>query len=115
MNTDGMTGFFIRRPALTVVVSLLLVVMGAINFMGLPVRWVPAFQPPIVAIFTLSPGGSAELVESRITTPIEAALAGVDGIDTLSSNTHQGISNIILRFASGHSLNAAIEDVRGAL
>jgi len=115
MKGKSFTSFFIYRPVFTIVISLLLMLVGGVSYFSLPVRWVPSIQPPIVAVYTGFSGASAHLMESRITTPIETALAGVSGIETISSSSNQGTSTIILKFKSGHNLNAAVEDVRSAL
>lgn len=107
--------FCIKRPAFTIVLSLLITVIGIISYAKLPVRWIPSITPPVVSIYTSYPGASADLVESQVTTPIEAALAGVDGIDSLSSNSKQGASSITLNFKLGRDINTAVEDVRSAL
>ncbi len=111
----GFTEFFIRRPAFTIVISLVLAIVGIISYSHLAVRWVPNINPPFVSIHTEYPGASANLIESQITTPIENALAGVDGIETLSSNSKQDASNVNIQFKLGHNINAAVEDVRSAL
>ncbi|MHB1949726.1 MAG: efflux RND transporter permease subunit [Gammaproteobacteria bacterium] len=107
--------FCIRRPAFTIVMSLIITVVGFIGFSHLPVRWIPDVNLPLVSIYTSYPGASANLVESQITTPIETALAGVSGVDTITSHSKEGQSNINLNFKLGYSLNTAVEDVRSAL
>ncbi|EKD71691.1 MAG: hypothetical protein ACD_46C00123G0003 [uncultured bacterium] len=109
------TEFFIRRPAFTIVISLVLTIIGIISYYHLPVRWVPNVNPPVVAIYTEYPGASADLIESQITTPIEAALAGVDGIENISSSSKQDASFINIEFNLGRNINTAVEDVRSAL
>src|SRR3990167_260625 len=109
------TEFFIRRPAFTIVISLVLTIIGIISYYHLPVRWVPNVNPPVVAIYTEYTGASADLIESQITTPIEAALAGVDGIENISSSSKQDASFINIEFNLGRNINTAVEDVRSAL
>jgi len=109
------TEFFIRRPAFTIVISLVLAIVGIISYGHLGVRWIPNINPPLVSIYTEYPGASADLIETQITTPIEAALSGVDGIETLSSNSKQGASVINIEFGLGRNINTSIEDVRSAL
>lgn len=107
--------FCVRRPAFTIVLSLIITVVGIVGYTHLPVRWIPDVNLPLVSISTSYPGANAGLVESQVTTPIETALAGVDGIDTITSHSKEGQSDIDLNFKLGHNLNAAIEDVRSAL
>lgn len=111
----GFTEFFIRRPALTIVISLVLLIVGIICYKQLTVRWVPNINPPIVSIYTSYPGASANLIETQITTPIEAALSSVDGIETLSSSSKQNASYINIEFKLGRNINTSMEDVRSAL
>jgi len=111
----GFTEFFIRRPAFTIVISLVLIILGLISYLHLSVRWVPNINPPIVSIYTAYPGASASLIETQITTPVEAALSSVDGIETLSSSSKQDASYVNIEFQSGHNINTAVEDVRSAL
>ncbi len=111
----GFTEFFIRRPAFTIVISLVLTIVGIISYKQLAVRWIPNINPPMVSIYTQYPGASPSLIETQITTPIEAALSGVDGIETLSSNSKQDASVVNVEFKIGHNINTAVEDIRGAL
>ncbi|MDR3478757.1 MAG: efflux RND transporter permease subunit [Gammaproteobacteria bacterium] len=109
------TEFFIRRGAFTIVVILIMTIVGLIGYANLPVRWIPNITPPVVSIYTDYAGASASLVESQITTPIEAALSGIEGVESLTSNSSQGMSNITLNFKVGRNMNAAVEDVRSSL
>lgn len=107
--------FCTRRPAFTIVMSLIITVLGLIGYTHLPVRWVPDINPPLISVSTTYPGANASLVESQLTTPIESALAGIDGIDSISSSSSDGSSYITLNFRLGYNLDAAVENVRGAL
>jgi multidrug efflux pump len=109
------TDFFIRRPAFTLVVTFIMTIIGMVSYSNLTVRWIPNVTPPIVSISTGYPGASANLVENEITTPIEAALSGIDGVETLTSLSQQGESNITLNFKLGRNMNAVVEDVRSSL
>ena len=70
------TEFFIRRPAFTIVFTLLITLVGLVSYFDLPLQWIPNVSPPVVSIFTGYAGASASLIESQITTPIESALSG---------------------------------------
>ncbi len=106
---------FIKRPALTIVLSLVITIVGIMSYISLQVRWIPNVTPSIISIYTAYPGASSSLIEAQITTPLENALAGVDGIDTVYSSSKQGVSDITLTFKHNHNINVAMEDVRGAL
>ncbi len=109
------TETFIRRPALTIVLSLVISIVGLMSYKSLQLRWIPNITPPIVSIDTQYPGANSSLIESQITTPIETALSSIDGVETISSSSREGRSGITLTFKLGHNLNTAIEDVRSAL
>ena len=70
----------IKRPVLAIVMSLAIVLFGAISFKFLGVREYPAIDPPIISVRTNYAGASAEVVESQITEPLEKALNGIPGI-----------------------------------
>ena len=84
----------IRRPVFAVVVSLLLVVLGLMSFMRLTLRELPNIDPPIVSVNVTYPGASAAVVETRITQILEDALAGIEGIRTIQSNSRTGRADV---------------------
>ncbi|MDE2407798.1 MAG: efflux RND transporter permease subunit [Xanthomonadaceae bacterium] len=105
----------IKRPVLAVVMSLLLVVLGTISFLRLTLRELPAIDPPIVSVQVNYPGASAGVVETRITKPLEDALAGIEGINTIDSNSQNGSSRISIEFYPTRDIEAAANDVRNAV
>ncbi len=109
------TEFFIRRPAFTIVFTLIMTLIGLISFANVPLRWIPNVNPPVVSIFTSYPGASASLVETQVTTPIEAALSATDGVESMTSTSKEGESEIVLNFKLGRNIDAAVEDVRSSL
>ena len=105
----------IKRPVLAVVMSLLLVVLGAMSFMRLTLRELPAIDPPIVSVSVDYPGASASVVETRITQTLEDALAGIEGISTIESSSQNGSSRISIEFYATRDIEAAANDVRNAV
>ena len=69
----------IKRPVFATVISLLIVVLGVAAFFRLPVREYPAIDPPIVSVTTVYKGAANQVVETRVTEIIEAAVAGIEG------------------------------------
>ncbi|MFT3907712.1 MAG: efflux RND transporter permease subunit [Steroidobacteraceae bacterium] len=102
----------IRRPVFATVLSLLLVILGCMAALRLPVRELPDVTAPVVGISTSYRGASADIIESRITQVLENELAGVEGIDKLSSSSRDGSSSITIEFDVGRDLDAAANDVR---
>lgn len=102
---------FIRKPVFASVLSLILLLVGLRAFVDLPVRQYPAIEPSVVNVKVTYPGASAPLMEGFITTPIESALSGVQGLDYMVSQNSQGVSSITLHFKLGYSIDKAMTDV----
>ena len=102
----------IRRPVLATVMSLMIVLVGLVAWQRLPVREYPNIDEPVVTVETSYRGASAEIVESRVTTPLEESLSGIEGIEVMSSISRQERSQITLRFRVSRNADAAANDVR---
>ncbi|VVN91646.1 multidrug efflux RND transporter permease subunit [Pseudomonas fluorescens] len=88
------TDLFIRRPVLALVVSLLIVLLGWQAYGKLPLRQFPQMESALITVTTVSPGSSAESVQSYITQPLQKSLASAQGIDYMKSSSRQNISII---------------------
>ncbi len=102
----------IQRPVFAIVMTLLLVLFGLLNFLRLPVREYPDIKPPIVSVRTVYPGASVSVLESDVTTPLEDALSGIQGLRTISSASREEVSSITMEFELGRDLDGATNDVR---
>ena len=102
----------IRRPVLATVMSLLIILVGLIAFDRLPVREYPNIDAPVVSVRTVYPGASAEVMESRITKPLEDSLSGIEGIRTIKSVSREEVSQITVEFAQSRDPEAAANDTR---
>ncbi|HWQ38206.1 MAG TPA: efflux RND transporter permease subunit [Burkholderiales bacterium] len=102
----------IRRPVLATVMSLLIILLGVISFDRLSVREYPKIDPPVVSVRTVYKGATAQVVESVITTPIEDALSGIEGIKTIKSQSREEVSQITVTFVTDRDVEAAANDVR---
>ena len=105
----------IKRPVFATVLSLLIVTFGVLAFDRLPLRELPNIDPPVVSVQTDYPGASSTVVETRVTKPIEDAVAGIEGIDTISSNSRDGSSSVTITFRLSRDIEAAANDVRNAV
>jgi multidrug efflux pump len=105
----------IKRPVFATVLSLLIVTFGVLAFTGLPLRELPNIDPPVVSVSADYPGASSAVVETRVTKPIEDAVAGIEGIDTISSNSRDGSSSVTITFRLSRDIEAAANDVRNAV
>ena len=102
----------VRRPVFAAVLSLLLIAFGLISFDRLPLREYPDINPPIVSVETPYPGASAQVVETKITQLVEDAIAGIEGIRTISSASRDGRSQVTVEFEVERDIDAAANDVR---
>jgi hydrophobe/amphiphile efflux-1 (HAE1) family protein len=102
----------IRRPVSTIAAALLATIAGVIGLTQLPIREYPAIDPPTLSVTTTYPGAAAEIIESQVTEPLEAAINTVAGIQALRSTSREGSSTITVEFALDTDLDAAASDVR---
>ncbi len=102
----------IKRPVVALVASILIILIGLLSFGRLPVREYPSIDTPIVSVETSYRGASAEVVESKITEPLEKEIASIDGIRTLRSESREESSNITIEFTLDRDVDEAANDVR---
>jgi multidrug efflux pump len=102
----------VRRPVLAAVVAVLIATIGLISYLNLSVRELPDVDPPIVSVETSYRGAAANVVESRITQLIEERVAGIQGIETITSRSRDGTSDISIEFSPTRDIDAAANDVR---
>jgi multidrug efflux pump len=102
----------IRRPVFATVVNLVIVLLGLIAYDRLSVREYPDIDVPVVSVETRYPGASAKVIESQVTVPLEEELAGIDGIDYVSSVSRAEKSEITIRFKLDRDEDDAASDVR---
>jgi multidrug efflux pump len=102
----------IRRPVFATVLSLAIMLIGVVSYTRLPVREYPKIDEPVVTVDTTYRGASAEIVESQITKPLEDSLAGIEGVDVITSISRQENSQISVRFKLERNPDSAASDVR---
>lgn len=102
----------VKRPVFASVVNLLLIVFGMVAISMLSLREYPDIDPPIVSISTSYPGASANIVETRITQPLEDRISGIEGIKNITSTSRNGRSSITIEFNLARDIDAASNDVR---
>ncbi len=104
---------FIRRPILATVCSLVIVLAGALAIPRMPIAWYPDVAPPTVSVTAVYTGASAETVETAVTTPLEQAINGVEGMLYMSSSsTNSGVSSITVTFDVTRNPDLAAVDVQ---
>ncbi|NHM06220.1 efflux RND transporter permease subunit [Flavobacterium sp. CYK-4] len=102
----------IKRPVLTIVMNLAIILFGAIGYTFLGVREFPSIDPAQISIRTDYAGANSDIIESQITEPIEKAINSIDGIKNITSSSVQGTSNITVEFNLTKDLETAANDVR---
>ncbi|HKK08099.1 MAG TPA: efflux RND transporter permease subunit, partial [Gemmatimonadota bacterium] len=102
----------IKRPVLTLVVSLSILLAGWLGYRALAVRELPNVEYPIVSVSTALPGASPTVVETNVTKPIEEQVNTIEGLKTLTSISGEGASQITAEFDLSRDVDLALQDVR---
>lgn len=102
----------IQRPVFATVLSLIIVLIGAVSYTRLSVREYPRIDTPVVTVETRYLGASAEVIETQITKPLEDSLAGIDSIDVITSISRAEQSQITVTFRLEKDADSAAADVR---
>jgi HAE1 family hydrophobic/amphiphilic exporter-1 len=104
---------FIKRPVLSTVCSLLIILAGAISIPLLPIARYPELAPPAVSVTAVYTGANAQTVESAVTTPLEQVINGVEGMTYMtSSSTNSGVSSITVTFDISRNQDLAAVDIQ---
>jgi multidrug efflux pump len=102
----------IKRPVFATVLSLIILLVGLISYTRLSVREYPRIDEPVVSVSTTYRGASAEVVESQVTKPLEDSLAGIEGVELMTSQSRSETSRINVRFTLKRDPDSAAADVR---
>jgi HAE1 family hydrophobic/amphiphilic exporter-1 len=107
--------FAIRRPIITIVTMIALVVFGLVSLFRLETDEFPELDQPIVFIGVAYPGAAPDVVEREVVTRLEDKISGISGVDKLNSTSTDGFAQIIVQFAYSKDVNQATQDVRDAI
>ncbi|MGC9258303.1 efflux RND transporter permease subunit [Desulfurella sp.] len=105
------TDIFIKKPVLSVVISLVILFLGLRSISELGIRQFPKTEDTLITVQTAYPGASADVVQGFITTPLERAIASAEGIDYMTSSSQEGISTINVYMKLNYNPNAALSEV----
>ncbi|QGW77851.1 MMPL family transporter [Pseudomonas alkylphenolica] len=106
---------FIRRPVATMLLSLAIMLLGGVSFGLLPVAPLPQIEFPVIVVQANLPGASPEVMASTVATPLERSMGAISGVTTLTSNSSQGSTRVILGFDQGRDIDAAAREVQAAI
>src|SRR5437762_12479099 len=106
---------FIRRPVMTVVLTVSAILFGILAYTQLPVNDLPAVDYPVIQVTCAYPGASPETVAANIATPLERQFMQIPGLDLITSKSTQGFCGFTLQFVLSKSVAAAATDVQAAI
>jgi HAE1 family hydrophobic/amphiphilic exporter-1 len=109
------TAVFIRRPVMTTLVMLAILVFGIVSYRNLTVSDLPAVDYPTISVNASLPGASPETMAATVATPLEKAFTAIAGIDNITSSSGLGNTSVTLQFSPDRDIDAAAQDVNAAI
>src|SRR5882724_4173536 len=106
---------FIRRPVMTAVLTLSVILFGALSYFQLPVNDLPAVDYPVIQVQVGYPGASPDTIANNIATPLERQFMQINGLEVVTSKSTQGVATFTLQFALDKDIDAAATDVQTAI
>ncbi len=111
----NLSELFVRRPIMTVLVMMGILIFGIVSFRLLPVSSLPNVDFPTIQVSADLPGASPETMASAVVTPLEKQFTTIAGIDSMTSVSGQGIATITIQFSLDRDIDAAAQDVQSAI
>jgi hydrophobic/amphiphilic exporter-1 (mainly G- bacteria), HAE1 family len=111
----NLTGLFIRRPVMTTLLMLAILVFGIVGYQRLPVSDLPTVDYPTINVSANLPGASPETMAASVATPLEKSFSAIAGIDEITSTSTLGSTQITLQFSLDRNVDAAAQDVNAAI
>jgi HAE1 family hydrophobic/amphiphilic exporter-1 len=111
----NLTALFIRRPVMTALVMMGIIIFGVVGYRTLPVNDLPVIDFPTIQVQASLPGASPETMAASVATVLERQFSSVPGLDSMSSSSTRGSTNVTLQFALDRNIDAAAQDVQTAI
>src|SRR5438477_1371705 len=111
----NLSELFVRRPVMTVLVMAGILIFGLASYRLLPVSSLPNVDFPTIQVSAQLPGASPETMASAVATPLERQFTTIAGIDSMTSTSALGVTNITIQFTLSRSIDAAAQDVQSAI
>src|SRR5216110_3516857 len=111
----NIAALFVRRPVMTVLVMIGILIFGIIGYRLLPINALPNVDFPTIQVQAQLPGANPDTMASAVATPLEKQFSTIAGIDTMTSVSTDGLSTITLQFSLDRSIDAAAQDVQSAI
>nr|WP_302657332.1 efflux RND transporter permease subunit [uncultured Agathobaculum sp.] len=103
---------FIKHNVMTILLYIMVIVFGFYSFSTLPLALMPSMEIPAAIVYATYPGAGPEDIEQQVTKPLESAVAGLSGLDTLQSTSSENMSMVIIQFTDSTNLDDAMTDLR---
>ncbi|WP_411682673.1 efflux RND transporter permease subunit [Clostridium thailandense] len=111
----SITEISVKRPAAITMVIALLVGLGILGYTNLGAALLPSMTIPVITVSTSYNGASADDIKKDVVKPMEDAVAGISGIDTINSTSREGAGTVMIQFKDGTDMNTAFLDVQKAV
>ena len=111
----NLSELFIRRPVMTVLLNLAIVLAGVIGYRSIPISALPSYDTPVINVGASLPGANPETMATSVALPLEKQFQTIPGLKTISSSSTLGNTSLTLEFEEGRNIDAAAVDVQAAL
>ena len=111
----NLTALFIKRPVMTALVMMAIIITGVAGYRQLPVSDLPTMDYPTMQVSATLPGASPETMAASVATILERQFSTVPGLDSMTSTSSRGATNITLQFSLDRNIDAAAQDVQSIL
>ncbi|HYM62256.1 MAG TPA: efflux RND transporter permease subunit, partial [Thermoanaerobaculia bacterium] len=111
----NIAAIFIRRPVMTILVMIAILLFGVMAYRKLPVSDLPNVDFPTINVNASLPGASPETMASAVATPLERQFSTIAGLDSMTSASYLGSTSITLQFNLSRNIDAAAQDVQSAI
>jgi HAE1 family hydrophobic/amphiphilic exporter-1 len=111
----NLSELFIRRPVMTVLLNLAIVLAGVIGYRSIPVAALPSYDTPVINVFASLPGANPETMATSVALPLEKQFQTIPGLALISSTSTLGNTSLTLEFEEGRDIDGAALDVQAAL
>ncbi|HVB37986.1 MAG TPA: efflux RND transporter permease subunit, partial [Vicinamibacterales bacterium] len=111
----NLSALFIKRPVMTTLVMLAILLFGVVAYRALPVSDLPNVDFPTISVYASLPGASPSTMAASVATPLERQFSTINGVSTMSSSSTTGSTQITLQFDLSRNINSAAQDVQSAI
>src|SRR5512136_736296 len=111
----SIAGIFIRRPVMTTLVMLAILLFGIVGYRALPVSDLPNVDFPTISVGANLPGANPDTMASAVATPLERQFSTIAGVDSMTSTNGIGSTQITIQFNLSRDIDAAAQDVQAAI